>query len=166
MARCTREHRERALDLYERYELSSADTIREISCSSPRLLRVRYRERLVERACGIESDRGSKLSRRSEEREARGTGPLSHARQTPRAHRWHLHACGPTNRHYLVLFNLRDYSAQVLLKINTPQTKRRPLCTNRIPLVVAMRGPARYHDANERGCHERRISTGRAIRFN
>ncbi|WP_041738658.1 hypothetical protein [Coriobacterium glomerans] len=94
MARYTREQRERALDLYERYELGPADTIREIGYPSPQSLRVWYRERLAERACGIESDRGRRWSRYSEEqRRAAVDHYLTHGRRLARTIRHMGYPC-------------------------------------------------------------------------
>ena len=63
MARYSRERRRRAVGLYERYEHSAADVIRELGYPSKGALLMWYREWLEERRTGIPSSRGEHYSR-------------------------------------------------------------------------------------------------------
>ena len=53
MARYSREQRRRAAELYERYEHSAADVIRELGYPSKEALRMWHRDWLEERRTGI-----------------------------------------------------------------------------------------------------------------
>ena len=63
MARYSREQRRRAVELYERYEHSAADVIRELGYPSKEALRMWHRDWLEERRTGIPSSRGEHYSR-------------------------------------------------------------------------------------------------------
>ena len=63
MARYSREQRRRAAELYERYEHSAADVIRELGYPSKEALRMWHRDWLEERRTGIPSSRGEHYSR-------------------------------------------------------------------------------------------------------
>ena len=63
MARYSREQRRRAVELYERYEHSAADVIRELGYPSKGALRMWHRDWLEERRTGIPSSRGEHYSR-------------------------------------------------------------------------------------------------------
>ena len=55
MAKCSREQRDRAVDLYIRYERCAADVIRELGYPSRGMLPVWYRERHGEERTGVPS---------------------------------------------------------------------------------------------------------------
>lgn len=67
MARCSREQRDRAVDLYVRYERCAADVIRELGYPSRGMLPVWYRERLEEERTGRQSTRGKRYRRYTDE---------------------------------------------------------------------------------------------------
>ena len=53
MAKCSKEQRDRAVDLYIKYERYAADVIRELGYPSRGMLPVWYRERLEEERTGV-----------------------------------------------------------------------------------------------------------------
>ena len=63
----SRQQRERAVDLYIKYEHSAADVIHELGYPSRTILHVWYRERLEEERTGVPSTRGERYKRYSEE---------------------------------------------------------------------------------------------------
>ena len=63
--RYSREQRDRAVDLYVKYEHSAADVIRELGYPSRTILYVWYRERLEEERTGVPSKRGERRRYRS-----------------------------------------------------------------------------------------------------
>ena len=63
----SREQRDRAVDLYVKYEHSAADVIRELGYPSKEALRMWYRERLGEERTGVPSKRGERYRRYSDE---------------------------------------------------------------------------------------------------
>ena len=67
MARYSKEQRDRAVDLYIRYERCAADVIRELGYPGSGMLPVRYRERLEEERTGVPSMRGERHGRYSDE---------------------------------------------------------------------------------------------------
>ena len=67
MARYSREQRRRAAELYERYEHSAADVIRELGYPSKGALLMWYREWLEERRTGVPSRRGERYARYTDE---------------------------------------------------------------------------------------------------
>ena len=67
MARYSREQRRRAVELYERYEHSAADVIRELGYPSKGALLMWYREWLEERRTGVPSRRGERYARYTDE---------------------------------------------------------------------------------------------------
>ena len=64
--RYSREQRDRAVDLYVKYEHSAADVIRELGYPSRTILYVWYRERLEEERTGVPSKRGERRLRYSD----------------------------------------------------------------------------------------------------
>lgn len=81
----SRQQRDRAVDLYIRYECCAADAIHELGYPSKEALRMWYRERLEEERTGVPSRRGERQRRYSEEQK-RGGGPLPRVRQTAQPH--------------------------------------------------------------------------------
>ena len=67
MAKCSKEQRDRAVDLYIKYERCAADVIRELGYPSRGMLPVWYRERLEEERTGVPSRRGERYRRYSDE---------------------------------------------------------------------------------------------------
>lgn len=67
MAKYSKEQRDRAVDLYIRYERCAADVIRELGYPSRGMLPVWYRERLEEERAGVLSMRGERCRRYSDE---------------------------------------------------------------------------------------------------
>ena len=63
----SRRQRDRAVDLYIRYECCAADAIHELGYPSKEALRMWYRERLEEERTGVPSRRGERQRRYSEE---------------------------------------------------------------------------------------------------
>ena len=63
----SRQQRDRAVDLYIRYECCAADAIHELGYPSKEALRMWYRERLEEERAGVPSRRGERQRRYSEE---------------------------------------------------------------------------------------------------
>ena len=63
----SRQQRDRAVDLYIRYECCAADAIHELGYPSKEALRMWYRERLEEERTGVPSRRGERQRRYSEE---------------------------------------------------------------------------------------------------
>ena len=62
----SRQQRERAVDLYIKYEHSAADVIHELGYPSRTILYVWYRERLEEERAGVPSGRGQRHRRYSD----------------------------------------------------------------------------------------------------
>ena len=88
MARYSREQRERAVGLYERYGHSAADVIRELGYPSRGALRIWYRDWLEERRTGIPSGRGERYSRYTDEQKhAAVEHYLTHGRRLSRTMR-------------------------------------------------------------------------------
>ena len=67
MAKYSKEQRDRAVDLYIRYERCAADVIHELGYPSRGMLPVWYRERLEEERAGVLSMRGERCRRYSDE---------------------------------------------------------------------------------------------------
>ena len=67
MAKYSREQRDRAVDLYIKYERCAADVIRELGYPSRGMLPVWYRERLEEERTGVPSRRGERYRRYTDE---------------------------------------------------------------------------------------------------
>lgn len=86
MAKCSREQRDRAVDLYVRYERYAADVIRELGYPSRGMLPVWYRERLEEERTGVPSRRGERYRRYTDRAEAGRGGPLPRTRQASETH--------------------------------------------------------------------------------
>ena len=68
MVRYGKEQRDRAVDLYIRYERCAADVIHELGYPSRGMLPVRYRECLEEERAGRQSTRGKRYRRYTDER--------------------------------------------------------------------------------------------------
>ena len=85
MARYSKEQRRRAAELYERYEHSAADVIRELGYPSKEALRMWHRDWLEERRTGIPSSRGEHYSRYTDgQRRAAVDHYLTHGRRLSR----------------------------------------------------------------------------------
>ena len=88
MARYSREQRRRAAELYERYEHSAADVIRELGYPSKEALRMWHRDWLEERRTGIPSSRGEHYSRYTDEQKRAAVDHcLTHGRRSGRTMR-------------------------------------------------------------------------------
>ena len=88
MARYSKEQRRRAAELYERYEHSAADVIRELGYPSKGALRMWHREWLEERRTGIPSSRGERYARYTDEQKRAAVDHcLTHGRRSGRTMR-------------------------------------------------------------------------------
>ena len=88
MARYSREQRDRAVDLYIRYERCAADVIRELGYPSRGMLPVWYRERLEEERTGVPSRRGERYRRYTDEQKRAAVDHyLGHGRRLKRTMR-------------------------------------------------------------------------------
>ena len=67
MAKYTREQRQRAVELYVKYECCAADVIRELGYPSREALRMWHRDRPDEQETGVSSQRGERYARYTEE---------------------------------------------------------------------------------------------------
>ena len=81
MARYSREQRDRAVDLYIKYEHSAADVIHELGYPSKGALLSWYADRLEEERTGVPSMRGERYRRYSGRAETGRGGPLPRIRQ-------------------------------------------------------------------------------------
>lgn len=85
MARYSREQRRCAVELYERYEHSAADVIRELGYLSKEALLMWYREWLEERRTGVPSRRGERYARYTDEQKRAAVDHyLTHGRRLSR----------------------------------------------------------------------------------
>lgn len=66
MAKYTREQRQRAVELYVKYEGCAADVIRELGYPSREALRMWHRDWLDEQETGVSSQRGERYARYTE----------------------------------------------------------------------------------------------------
>ena len=88
MAKYSKEQRDRAVDLYIRYERCAADVIRELGYPSRGMLPVWYRERLEEERAGRQSTRGKRYRRYTDEqKQAAVDHYLRHGRRLRRTMR-------------------------------------------------------------------------------
>ena len=88
MAKCSREQRDRAVDLYVRYERCAADVIHELGYPSRGMLPVWYRERLEEERAGRQSTRGKRYRRYTDEQKRAAVDHyLGHGRRLKRTMR-------------------------------------------------------------------------------
>lgn len=88
MARYSREQRRRAVELYERYEHSAADVIRELGYPGKGALLMWYREWLEERRTGVPSRRGERYARYTDEQKRAAVDHyLTHGRRLSRTMR-------------------------------------------------------------------------------
>ena len=88
MARYSKEQRDRAVDLYIRYERCAADVIRELGYPSRGMLPVWYRERLEEERAGRQSTRGKRYRWYTDEQKRAAVDHyLGHGRRLRRAMR-------------------------------------------------------------------------------
>ena len=62
MAKYTREQRQRAVELYVKYECCAADVIRELGYPSREALRMWHRDWLDEQGTGVSSQRGERYA--------------------------------------------------------------------------------------------------------
>ncbi len=81
MAKYSKEQRDRAVDLYIKYERCAADTIRELGYPSRGALWTWYKDRLEEERTGVPSRRGERYRRYSGRAETGRGGPLPRIRQ-------------------------------------------------------------------------------------
>lgn len=88
MAKYSKEQRDRAVDLYIRYERCAADVIHELGYPSRGMLPVWYRERLEEERTGRQSTRGKRYRRYTDEqKQAAVDHYLGHGRRLKRTMR-------------------------------------------------------------------------------
>lgn len=88
MARYSRERRERAVGLYERYGHSAAGVIRELGYPGREALRVWRRDWLEERRAGVPSGRGERYARYTDGQRRAAVGHcLTHGRRSGRTMR-------------------------------------------------------------------------------
>ena len=88
MAKYSKEQRDRAVDLYIRYERCAADVIRELGYPSRGMLPVWYRERLEEEHTGRQSTRGKRYRRYTDEQKRAAVDHyLGHGRRLKRTMR-------------------------------------------------------------------------------
>ena len=88
MAKYSKEQRDRAVDLYIRYECCAADVIRELGYPSRGMLPVWYRERLEEERTGRRSTRGKRYRRyKDEQKQAAVDHYLEYGRRLSRTMR-------------------------------------------------------------------------------
>ena len=88
MARCSREQRRRAVELYERYGHGAADVIRELGYPGRGALLMWYREWLEERRAGVPSRRGERYARYTDEQKRAAVDHcLTHGRRLSRTMR-------------------------------------------------------------------------------
>lgn len=88
MAKYSKEQRDRAVDLYVRYERCAADVIRELGYPSRGMLPVWYRERLEEERAGRQSTRGKRYRWYTDEQKRAAVDHyLGHGRRLRRAMR-------------------------------------------------------------------------------
>lgn len=99
MAKYSKEQRDRAVDLYIRYERCAADVIHELGYPSRGMLLVWYRERLEEERTGRQSTRGKRYRRYTDEqKQAAVDHYLGHGRRLKRT----MRALGYTKSHELL----------------------------------------------------------------
>ena len=88
MAKYSKEQRDRAVDLYVRYERCAADVIHELGYPSRGMLPVWYRERLEEERAGRQSTRGKRYRRYTDEQKRAAVDHyLGHGRHLKRTMR-------------------------------------------------------------------------------
>ena len=88
MAKYSKEQRDRAMDLYIRYERCAADVIHELGYPSRGMLPVWYRERLEEERTGVPSMRGECYRRYTDEQKRAAVDHyLGHGRRLKRTMR-------------------------------------------------------------------------------
>lgn len=99
MVRYSKEPRDRAVDLYIRYERCAADVIHELGYPSRGMLPVRYRECLEEERAGRQSTRGKRYRRYTDERKQTAVEHyLGHGRRPKRT----MRALGHPKSHELL----------------------------------------------------------------
>ena len=76
MAKYSREQRDRAVDLYIKYERCAADVIRELGYPSKGVLLSWYADRLEEERTGVPSGRGERYRRYTDGQKRATGGPL------------------------------------------------------------------------------------------
>lgn len=88
MAKYTREQRQRAVELYARYECCAAGVIRELGYPSREALRMWHHDWLEEQRTGVPSSRGERYARYTEERKRAAVDHyLTHGRRASRTMR-------------------------------------------------------------------------------
>ena len=88
MAKYTREQRQRAVELYVKYEGCAADVIRELGYPSREALRMWHRDWLDEQETGVSSQRGERYARYTEEQKRAAVDHyLTHGRRASRTMR-------------------------------------------------------------------------------
>lgn len=88
MAKYTREQRQRAVELYVKYEGCAADVIREPGYPSREALRMWHRDWLDEQGTGVSSQRGERYARYTEEQKRAAVDHyLTHGRRASRTMR-------------------------------------------------------------------------------
>ena len=96
MAKYSKEQRDRAVDLYVRYERCAADVIHELGYPSRGMLPVWYRERLEEERTGRQSTRGKRYRRYTDEQKRAAVDHyLGHGRRLKRSAIRKAMSCSP-----------------------------------------------------------------------
>ena len=110
MAKYSKERRDRAVDLYIRYERCAADVIHELGYPSRGMLPVWYRERLEEERTGRQSTRGKRYRRYTDEqKQAAVDHYLGHGRRLKRT----MRALGYPKSHELLTAWIDELDADV-----------------------------------------------------
>ena len=110
MAKYSKEQRDRAVDLYVRYERCAADVIHELGYPSRGMLPVWYRERLEEERTGVPSRRGERYRRYTDEQKRAAVDHyLGHGRRLKRT----MRALGYPKSHELLTAWIDELDADV-----------------------------------------------------
>ena len=110
MAKYSKEQRDRAVDLYVRYERCAADVIHELGYPSRGMLPVWYRERLEEERTGRQSTRGKRYRRYTDEQKRAAVDHyLGHGRRLKRT----MRALGYPKSHELLTAWIDELDADV-----------------------------------------------------
>lgn len=110
MAKYSKEQRDRAVDLYIRYERCAADVIHELGYPSRGMLPVWYRERLEEERTGRRSTRGKRYRRYTDEQKRAAVDHyLGHGRRLKRT----MRALGYPKSHELLTAWIDELDADV-----------------------------------------------------
>ena len=121
MAKYSKEQRDRAVDLYIRYERCAADVIHELGYPSRGMLPVWYRERLEEERTGRQSTRGKRYRRYTDEQKRAAVDHyLGHGRRLKRT----MRALGYPKSHELLTAWIDDVYGQINVYGVTTKSER------------------------------------------